>query len=187
MQVETIMIETELKSILTKDQYDIISTIFNWEDTKTQINSYYISPDNILKKHGITFRVRTINGEHILQIKKHNGKNGALQVSEETEFPINSIPDEFSGDEVFKYTKIKAPASLIGELKTIRNSVFFADGVEVCLDKSEYLGTTDYEIEIEYTNPVPQELLDILYNEGVTFNKPCTGKFSRFMNRLSAF
>ena len=46
------MIETELKTIVTKDQYDIINSIFNWEDIKTQINSYYISPDNILKKHG---------------------------------------------------------------------------------------------------------------------------------------
>ena len=178
------MTETELKTIVTKDQYDIINAIFNWDDEKTQINSYYISPDNILKKHGITFRVRTINGEHILQIKKHSGRNGALQVSEETEFPIESIPDEFSAEEVFNYTGIKAPVSLIGNLKTVRSSVFFADGVEVCLDKSEYLGTTDYEIEIEYTSPIPQELLDILYNEGVTFDKPCTGKFSRFMNRL---
>ena len=178
------MTETELKTIVTKDQYDIINATFNWEDIKTQINSYYISPDNILKKHGITFRVRTINGEHILQIKKHSGRDGALQVSEETEFPIESIPDEFREDEVFKFCGIKVQASLIGDLKTIRKSVFFADGVEVCLDKSEYLGTTDYEIEIEYTSPIPQELLDILYNEGVTFDKPCTGKFSRFMNRL---
>ena len=181
------MIETELKSMLTKEQYDIINAVFNWDDEKTQINSYYISPDNILKKHGITFRVRTINDEHIIQIKKHSGRNGALQISEESEFPIESIPDEFREDEVFKYCGIKVQASLIGDLKTIRKSVFFADGVEVCLDKSEYLGTTDYEIEIEYTRPVPQELLDILYNEGVTFDKPCIGKFSRFMNRLSVF
>ena len=181
------MTETELKSMLTKEQYDIINAVFNWEDEKTQINSYYISPDNILKKHGITFRVRTINDEHIIQIKKHSGRNGALQISEESEFPIESIPDEFREDEVFKFCGIKVQASLIGDLKTIRKSVFFADGVEVCLDKSEYLGTTDYEIEIEYTSPVPQELLDILYNEGVTFDKPCIGKFSRFMNRLSVF
>ena len=181
------MTETELKSMLTKEQYDIINAVFNWEDEKTQINSYYISPDNILKKHGITFRVRTINDEHIIQIKKHSGRNGALQISEESEFPIESIPDEFREDEVFKYCGIKVQASLIGDLKTIRKSVFFADGVEVCLDKSEYLGTTDYEIEIEYTSSIPQELLDILYNEGVTFDKPCIGKFSRFMNRLSVF
>ena len=181
------MTETELKSMLTKEQYDIINAVFNWDDEKTQINSYYISPDNILKKHGITFRVRTINDEHIIQIKKHSGRNGALQISEESEFPIKSIPDEFREDEVFKYCGIKVQASLIGDLKTIRKSVFFADGVEVCLDKSEYLGTTDYEIEIEYTSSIPQELLDILYNEGVTFDKPCIGKFSRFMNRLSVF
>ena len=178
------MTETELKSMLTKEQYAIINAVFNWDDEKTQINSYYISPDNILKKHGITFRVRTINDEHIIQIKKHSGRNGALQISEESEFPIESIPDEFREDEVFKFCGIKVQASLIGDLKTIRKSVFFADGVEVCLDKSEYLGTTDYEIEIEYTSPIPQELLDILYNEGVTFDKPCTGKFSRFMNSL---
>ena len=48
------MLETELKAILTKSQFDKIKEIFTWDSIKNQINSYYISPDNLLKKHGIT-------------------------------------------------------------------------------------------------------------------------------------
>ena len=78
------MLETELKAMLTKSQFDKIKEIFTWDSIKNQINSYYISPDNLLKKHGITLRIRTIDNTHILQVKKHTSKNGALQISEES-------------------------------------------------------------------------------------------------------
>ena len=178
------MLETELKAMLTENQFDKIRDIFKWDSIKDQTNSYYISPDNILKKHGITLRIRTIDNTHILQVKKHTSKNGALQISEESEFEIDAIPIELTEDDVYKYTGIKTTASLIGDLTTTRYSCFYTPEVEICLDKSTYLGLTDYEIEIEYTKPIPQELLDTLSRIDVLFDTPCKGKFSRFMGRL---
>ena len=178
------MLETELKAMLTKSQFDKIKEIFTWDSIKNQINSYYISPDNLLKKQGITLRIRTIDNTHILQVKKHTGKNGALQISEESEFEIDAIPIELTDDDVYKYTGIKTTASLIGDLTTTRYSCFYTPEVEICLDKSTYLGLTDYEIEIEYRKSVPQELLDTFASIDVLFNTPCKGKFSRFMGRL---
>ncbi len=180
------MIETELKSIIDKDKYNTVMGMFNWDFAKEQINSYYISPDNILKKHGITFRVRTIDGVHKIQIKKHTNKNSALQISDETEYDTDCIPQSFSADAVEKLTGINAPVLLIGSLKTLRHSCMFSDGVEICLDKSDYLDRTDYEIEIEYTKKIPQSLLNQLAEIGIKFNSASIGKFSRFMRRLSA-
>ena len=178
------MLETELKAMLTKSQFDKIKEIFTWDSIKNQINSYYISPDNLLKKHGITLRIRTIDNTHILQVKKHTSKNGALQISEVSEFELDTIPIELTEDDVYKYTGIKTTASLIGDLTTTRYSCFYSSEVEICLDKSTYLGLTDYEIEIEYTKPIPQALLDTLAKIDVLFDTPCKGKFSRFMGRL---
>ena len=178
------MIETELKAMLTKEQYNLLESEFSYTDCVEQTNSYYTAPDNILKKHGITFRIRTIDGSHSLQIKKHRSKVSALQIAEETEFAINCIPEAFTEEEVLKYTGISTTAHLIGELSTIRKTFLVTDGVEVCLDKSTYLGCTDYEIEIEYTSEIPQEFLETLSGYGIIFNLPTPGKFSRFMNRL---
>lgn len=178
------MLETELKAILTENQYNQIKEMFNWNSAVEQTNSYYIAPGNILKKHGITFRIRTIDNAHTIQIKKHRDKRGALQIAEETEFDIDCIPEKFTEGEVYACTGIKTEASLIGELTTLRHSYLFCDGVEICLDKSVYLGCTDYEIEIEYTTPVPDELLNTLSEIGVLFNSPTPGKFSRFITRL---
>ena len=178
------MLETELKAMLTKAQYDTLKSIFQWTSVKEQTNSYYIAPENILKKHGITFRVRTIDDVHTVQIKKHQPKQSALQIAEETEFAIDKVPETFNEDETERYTGIRTVASFIGELTTKRRSCFYSDGVEICLDRSTYLGITDYEIETEYTNDIPKELLDILAQNGVLFDTPTPGKFSRFINRL---
>lgn len=178
------MLETELKAILTEKQYNQIKGMFSWNSAVEQTNSYYIAPDNILKKHGITFRIRTIDNAHTIQIKKHRDKRGALQIAEETEFDVDCIPEKFTEDEVYAYTGIKAEASLIGELTTLRHSYLFCDGVEICLDKSVYLCCTDYEIEIEYTTPIPDELLKKLTDNGIDFDQPTPGKFSRFITRL---
>lgn len=178
------MLETELKSMLDEKQYKVLKNMFLWDSIKEQTNSYYIAPDNILKKHGITFRIRTIDNRHIVQVKKHLGKHDALQVAEETEFNIDCIPDNFSEPEMLSFTGIKATASLIGELTTLRHSFMFCDGVEICLDKSTYLDITDYEIEIEYTKPIPDTLLEKLSETGVLFNTATPGKYSRFITRL---
>ena len=178
------MLETELKAMLTKAQYEVLENDFQWNSVTEQTNSYYIAPDNLLKKHGITFRVRTINGTNTVQVKKHQPKQGALQIAEETEFIIDSIPQTFSENETEKYTGIRTVVSYIGNLITKRNSCMYCDGVEICLDKSTYLETTDYEIEIEYTKNIPDELLKKLAQNGISFNCATPGKFSRFMNRL---
>lgn len=178
------MIETELKAMLSYEQYKTLINIFSWDSVVSQTNHYYTDKSGELKKHGITFRVRTIDDKSVIQVKKHTNSNSPLQICEESEFQINSIPQNFSATEIKEMTGIEVSTSYIGDLTTLRNSCMYCNGVEVCLDKNDYLDTTDYEIEIEYTSPVPEELLNKLAETGVVFNAPSRGKFSRFMTRL---
>lgn len=178
------MIETELKAMLSYDQYEILMDMFTWDSAVSQTNHYYTDKSGELKNHGITFRIRTIDNKSVIQVKKHTNSNSPLQICEENEFEIDFIPQEFSQNEIKEMTGIEISTSYIGDLTTIRNSCMYCDGVEICLDKNDYLDTTDYEIEIEYTSPIPDELLTKLAEAGVTFNKPSRGKFSRFMTQL---
>ena len=179
------MIETELKSIISKEQFDTVKAMFEWDSVFEQTNSYYTDPAGLLKQHGITFRVRTTNGKNKIQIKRHKSKTKALQVSEESEFDIDSIPELFTDDKVFNLTGVNTMAILLGSLKTTRHSFIYSDGVEICLDKSEYLGVVDYEIEIEYTESIPDSLFIKLSDLGISFEKLSVGKFTRFLNKLN--
>lgn len=178
------MLETEIKSLLNKKQYDVICGMFSFSSSVNQTNTYYTAPLNALKQYGITFRIRTVDKHHVIQIKQHKSNRNALQISEESEYPINSVPESFSETEVYGYTGISVPVFSLGELSTLRMSCIYCDGVEICLDKSTYLGTTDYEIEIEYTAAIPDELMTKLVSAGILFDKPASGKYSRFLARL---
>jgi hypothetical protein len=48
------------------------------------------------------------------------------------------------------FAVVNPDIKLQGELVTSRTILYDHDGVEVALDMNEYLGVTDYELEIEY-------------------------------------
>lgn len=179
------MLETELKCMLSEDTYNILKTAFEWDWVKTQTNSYYSDTSGELKKRGITLRVRAKDGVNKVQIKKHKNSGSPLQISEESEFDIESRPASFSEAEVERMTGAYVAAQLLGSLTTLRHSLIYCDGVEICLDKNDYLDTTDYEIELEYTQKIPKELIQQLHRAGVDFIFPAVGKYSRFMARLA--
>lgn len=179
------MQETEIKAIIDKETFERVAEYFKWESVKEQTNSYYTDSSSTLKKNGITFRIRTVNDVNKIQIKKHQKTDSALQISEESEFEIDNIPEKFTAKEVFELTGIEKEVFLLGALTTLRHSLFYCDGVEICLDKSDYLDVTDYEIEVEYTNEIPPQLKEKLLELGVSFEKKASGKCSRFMGRFA--
>lgn len=179
------MLETELKAIIPQETFNKIAEMFQWDKKIIQTNSYYTDKNGNFRKNGITMRIRTSDNSNKLQIKKHINKTGALHTCEESEFDIHSIPKKIEDTEVKKYTGISETAYLLGSLTTIRYSFMYTENVEICLDKSRYLGVCDYEIEIEFFGNVPEELIRQLADNGVTFDKKSIGKYSRFVNRLS--
>ena len=71
----------------------------------------------------------------------------------------------------------------VGELKTERRTKQITDSVKLFLDKSDYLNTTDYEVEIEYINDV-SEITDLVRELGLSQSAVTYGKKTRFVQKL---
>ena len=175
------MKETELKSIIDAETYEKIIKAFKWDGITEQTNHYYTDRNGILSEKHITFRIRVIEGEAKIQVKHHKNKDRDLQICEEKEVPVNGVPDTIDARTAKKVTGIDTGELFrMGEAHTRRRTLT-RSGSELCLDKTKYFDTVDYEVELEYTDKMSAELLMKLSALGVAFNKSCTGKFSRFL------
>lgn len=179
------MLETELKSIISKETYDKIKAMYPWDSEKLQENHYYADASGILGANRTVFRIRKKDGVFKIQLKIHKNENSPLQICEETEFGCTGAPEKISTEESKKYT-----GEDIGELIKIgfnitrRCSFMWNDSTEICLDKTDYFDVTDYEIEIEYTGEKPSALIEELGRAGVNFDSPSVGKYTRFIQRF---
>ena len=162
-------IEREIKISLTQEQYKTAEKLFQWGKIIEQTNFYYIPQ----RDSGMTsIRVRQIGDRYFLQLKAPISENGALHVKKEYAQELSQLVGrDFPA------------ADLAGSLHTQRRLCTDFDHVEICLDKSEYLGLTDYELELEYTADYPEKPLEILKNAGITQGEAVIGKYARFMER----
>ena len=180
------MLETELKSLITKDTFEKVKSAYVWDKIITQTNHYYRAMTPVLRNNGITFRVREIGGIYKLQIKKHTNSDSPLQICEETEFEIDHVPEIFESGDVKNYTGTDAgDVFLLGSATTIRYLLLWDDTTELCLDFTSYLDTEDYEVEIEYQGECPTKIIDEMNALGVEFKEKSKGKYSRFLKRLN--
>lgn len=176
------MIENEFKLALTKEQYDIIHGEYSWDKEISQTNHYYDTDELFLSGEHITCRVREIAGDFFLQMKLPADK---LYSRVELERKLAALPETLAGEEL---SALSGRAGLpnvkrLGKLTTLR-SVKEYDGAEIDLDKSEYFGKTDYELEIEFTNEQTARnlLTQITERLGVKpAGEVCTGKIRRFL------
>ena len=159
-------IEREIKISLTQEQYKTAEKLFQWGKIIEQTNFYYIPQ----RDSGMTsIRVRQIGDRYFLQLKAPISENGALHVKKEYEQQLDNLPETLTAQELSQLVGRDFPAAdLAGSLHTQRRLCTDFDHVEICLDKSEYLGLTDYELELEYTADYPEKPLEILKNAGIT-------------------
>lgn len=176
------MIEKEVKILLSKSDYDKLCEIFPAERTIFQTNYYYSCT-----LEGVSLRVRECEGKRLLQVKAPvpgSESRKGLQVRREYETEINEIPDEISAETLKELTKLDfSDAKLTGSLFTERKLCLAYENAEICLDKSEYLGTVDYEIEVEYLGDHPEKIMKILAENGIFPQKSVEGKYGRFISR----
>ena len=139
------MTELEKKLLLTEDEYDYLMEHLGYESPLiqkpiiTQINYYFDTDDFSMNRQNTTCRIRLKDGKYKATMKKHT--SGGNQ-STETEMEVH----DGIRDNAFLDMGLK----LFGELITER-CIILKDGIcEVVLDKNEYLGYTDFELEIEY-------------------------------------
>ena len=179
------MLETELKSLITKEIYDKVKSMYKWDSEKTQENHYYTDETGVLSKTRSVFRIRRKDGVPKIQVKTHKNYGSPLQICEENEFDCGGAPETVPAETGKRCTGLETGTlTKIGFNATDRCSYMWDKHTEICLDKPEYLGVTDYEIEVEYTNDRPEELLSELKSAGVELSAPSVGKYTRFVNRL---
>ncbi len=179
------MLETELKSIITKEVYDRVRSAFDWDGESEQINYYYTDEQGILRENRVMVRIRAKNNGFKLQVKLHKNAGSPLQICEETEYDADGAPIKIPAGTARAVTGLDVGELVkMGGSKTLRSSLMWDGGTEICLDKTDYFDVTDYEVEIEYKDKVSPELTDKLSELGVVFKENSIGKFSRFLKKF---
>ena len=190
------MTELEKKLLLTEDEYDYLMERLSYENpliqnsVDTQINYYFDTDDLSMNHQNITCRIRLKDGKYKATMKKHSLWD---ERSTENEMEI------YNGLDGNSFTDMGL--KLQGELITKRCVVMKNSNCEVVLDKNEYLGHIDYELEIEYTPEYEKDAGAILkifrdmltrrkcfliYKEGIEMPPIVPSKSKRFFERMSA-
>lgn len=138
---DKVMLEFEKKVLLSPQEYDIILKIKQLSPVQVQINYYFDTDDFSMDKRGITCRIRERNGKFKTTIKNHNLKYLDCGLEEDIIEKAEFDPAPFKARGL-KYQ---------GQLLTERRILLKDDYCEVALDRNDYLGYSDYELEIEYS------------------------------------
>ncbi len=189
------MTEFEKKLRLTEDEYEYLMERFGFESNLipkpiiTQINYYFDTDDFSMNRQNTTCRIRLKDGKYKATMKKHS-----LDVDQSTETEM----EIYDGLDRNAFTDMGL--KLQGKLITKRCILMKEANYEAVLDKNEYLGHTDYELEIEYTPKHEEDAHAILkifrdmlirrqgflvYRETSTDLPSAPSKSSRFFDRLS--
>lgn len=135
------MREFEKKMMLTKEAYDyLLQSVGQNAHSTYQTNYYFDTDDFNMNKRGITCRIRQKSGCFTATIKNHNVQK--LDCSIENDLSVTDYLDL----EAFS----SFGARLQGDLITERTVLLKDPACEMVLDRNSYLGTVDYELEIEY-------------------------------------
>ena len=188
------MLEYEFKRILNKEQYDFLTKPellkkFKNTDRRVHVNYYYDTPEDEFNERGVTIRVRQVKEKLFYTVKKHN-RNGCFCKSSELELKnvskLNGLPEELRYED--RIVKLK------GTLTTHRIFIPMEEGVTVMVDCNYYLGSLDYELEIEFENghdadaiKCMSEIEYIFSKINIPFynkNEKCLSKSERFFKEL---
>lgn len=152
-------LEIEYKSLLSLAEYDQLKLLFSHITPVRQTNHYLDSPDLKLRKKKLALRIRTFDhdAEMTLKVPQEVGNieyNIALSL-EEAQFLLSEKSltcGTTDLTEIFDLLDERDvpidEITVIGSLTTLRYEQALAIGL-CALDKNEYLGHTDYELELE--------------------------------------
>ncbi len=147
------MYEYEKKYMLTREEYiAFLKKIGKYASFANQTNYYFDSNDLEMNEKGITYRIRAKNKTFTAMMKMHNV--GQFNCNLEETIYVKSVFDP----NVFNIMGLY----LQGELSTKRIILHKNDFCEIVIDHNIYLGTTDYELEIEYLKGCESKTLVLL-------------------------
>lgn len=174
-------IENEFKIMLDKAEYEKILAMYKFTSI-VQTNHYYDTDALEMSERHTTVRVRELDGKFFLQVKFPTEiQFSRVEFCEELE----EIPESVSSERLKSLTGADFPdVRRLGALKTTRNIHKF-DGGEIDLDRSEYFGVIDYELEIEFSDErKARAVLDEIRASVPARGEVCSGKFHRFIDEF---
>lgn len=175
-------IEIEFKTFITKDKYEELMQKFNSDNnTLIQINHYFDTVDSLFQKEKKVLRIRQKKDQYKLTKKsKGDGCNIENHLFLTKDEALNMISNGFNANIIGENVNVIN----VGSLKTYRFKFQYKSGF-IFLDKSEYNGITDYEIEFESSdNEIgKKDFLEFLNEYNIPYNKSYS-KFKRCMETI---
>jgi len=184
--------EIEFKQLLTAQQYNQFAQhYFPNKEPFSQTNYYIDTPDFQLKAHKSALRIRVKDGGNEMTLKVP-AEVGLLEYNFDTtlkpEMNYRLTLDDLPNDIVRQLQKFNidlTTLTILGDLTTERLEK--PDGQDlIVLDKSTYLDTEDYELELEvadYDSGLTK-FNAILENFDIVYEQPAN-KVQRFFDRKS--
>ena len=142
-------IEIEYKVMINKaDFYKIVSSLDEYKAFE-QVNYYYDTLNNDLKKNGLSFRIRHIlnDNAYLMTIKEklsEGRKEYEFYLKDNNPLNINKETKDLLSKRNINYKELH----IIGELKTLRYEIKINNCL-LCFDKNNYYNNEDYEVECE--------------------------------------
>ena len=183
-------IEIEAKVLLGKKDYERLVSLFPGEKGYTQTNYYIDSEERILAKEGIALRVRLKNGAYEMTLKTPLSE-GLLEKNcplSEEEF-LSLQKGTFPSKDIARFlTMLDIDVSklkILTSLTTYRIDIHYEDGL-LSIDKNDFSGQTDYEVELEYNHldGARKVLKNLLEKNGIPCDFSTATKVHRAMKAI---
>lgn len=181
-------LEVEFKSLLTKEEYERLISKFEGSRSDLQTNHYFDTSRFSLKAIDCSFRVRERNTFEIT-LKRKKGyqileKN--LAITKEAFEDLKQtgyVDDDDLQDELLGLIGTQKLNNFMS-LSTLRYYLPYKNGI-LFIDKSTYLGITDYELEYEAKSyhGGKKEFVEIINELGIQYKK-ADKKIKRAYNAL---
>ena len=185
-------LEIEVKSELTKEDYEKLLKVFPNAKIYSQINYYIDSKDFKVRNAKCGLRIRKIRDDFELTLKVP-AKEGKIEINQQIPnilykklaksnlFPDGEVKQYLEGKLGIETSKL----SILGELKTERFDLDYL-GALISIDKSYYHNIIDYEIEIEdkSLDDAMAHLKQFLKENDIEYKKSPGSKLKRFIETL---
>jgi uncharacterized protein YjbK len=170
-------IEIEAKALVNESDYQKLVTLYKKYKSYVQTNYYIDNSSSLLRKEGLALRVREKGGSYEMTLKtplsqglleknENLTKEAFIALKDKHEFPQNDIKRFLTMLDIDT-----ASLRIKTSLATTRIDVPYGEGGKLSIDRNEYSGKIDYEIELEYNNEKDAEsLLQALFvKENIPF------------------
>ena len=184
-------IERELKMLLDKEEYETLLEDGNVQP-QLQVNYYFYCDD---MPRDVMLRIRHKGGKYQFCYKKLLSRENGVNVCDERETYIdeelanNLLSSGLTPEHLKQFADVETSLTYkcVGSLQTYRAKFLLNNKWLIELDKNEYLGTVDYELECECgSDELLGRLKDYLLYNYALFFKPSLSKSARFFNKLKS-